>query len=94
MRMGYLPRLYIQHTSDSQRGQIYIPAVNWMMLVGVIVLVFQFGSSDALAAAYGIAVSGTMIITTLLTAFVTLHLTTRTRAYLLPHCSCLHPAGN
>jgi KUP system potassium uptake protein len=84
MRMGYLPRLYIQHTSDSQRGQIYIPAVNWMMLVGVIILVFQFGSSDALAAAYGIAVSGTMIITTLLTAFVALQLTTRTRAYLLP----------
>jgi len=74
MRMGYLPRLFIQHTSDSQRGQIYIPAVNWMMLVGVIILVFEFGSSGALAAAYGIAVSGTMIITTLLTVFVTLML--------------------
>ena len=74
MRMGYLPRLFIQHTSDSQRGQIYIPAVNWMMLIGVIVLVLEFGSSGALAAAYGIAVSGTMIITTLLTVFVTLML--------------------
>ena len=83
MRMGYLPRLYIQHTSDSQRGQIYIPAVNWMMLVGVIILVFQFGSSNALAAAYGIAVSGTMIITTLLTAFVTLMLRGRARLLLL-----------
>ncbi|MBI5917951.1 MAG: potassium transporter Kup [Nitrosomonadales bacterium] len=72
MRMGYLPRLFIRHTSDSQRGQIYIPAVNWMMLVGVVVLVFEFGSSGALASAYGIAVSGTMIITTLLSAFVTL----------------------
>lgn len=84
MRMGYLPRLFIQHTSDSQRGQIYIPAVNWMMLVGVIILVFQFGSSSALAAAYGIAVSGTMIITTLLTLFITLMLPGSTRLILLP----------
>ena len=84
MRMGYLPRLYIQHTSDSQRGQIYIPAVNWMMMIGVIVLVFQFGSSNALAAAYGIAVSGTMIITTLLAIFVTIMLPGRSRALLLP----------
>jgi KUP system potassium uptake protein len=83
MRMGYLPRLFIQHTSDSQRGQIYIPAVNWMMLAGVIILVFQFGSSGALAAAYGIAVSGTMIITTLLTAFVALMLPGRARILLL-----------
>ncbi|MDD4979460.1 MAG: potassium transporter Kup [Gallionella sp.] len=71
MRMGYLPRLFIQHTSDSQRGQIYIPAVNWMMLFGVIILVLEFGSSGALAGAYGIAVSCTMIITTLLTIFIT-----------------------
>lgn len=84
MRMGYLPRLYIRHTSDSQRGQIYIPAVNWMMLIGVVILVFQFGSSSALAAAYGIAVSGTMIITTLLAAFVTLMLPGRARILLLP----------
>ena len=83
MRMGYLPRLFIQHTSDSQRGQIYIPAVNWMMLVGVIILVFEFGSSGALAAAYGIAVSGTMIITTLLTVFITLVLPGRVRFSLL-----------
>lgn len=82
MRMGYLPRLFIQHTSDSQRGQIYIPAVNWMMLVGVLVLVFEFGSSSALAAAYGIAVSGTMIITTLLTLFITLMLPGRARLLL------------
>ncbi|MGC2047780.1 MAG: potassium transporter Kup [Gallionella sp.] len=83
MRMGYLPRLFIQHTSDSQRGQIYIPAVNWMMLVGVTLLVLEFGSSGALAAAYGIAVSGTMIITTLLTIFVTLMLPGRARLPLL-----------
>lgn len=83
IRMGYLPRLFIRHTSDSQRGQIYIPAVNWMMLAGVIILVFEFGSSGALAAAYGIAVSGTMIITTLLTLFITLMLPGRARALLL-----------
>jgi len=83
MRMGYLPRLFIQHTSDSQRGQIYIPAVNWMMLVGVIILVLEFGSSGALAAAYGIAVSGTMIITTLLTVFVTLMMPGRARVLVL-----------
>lgn len=83
MRMGYLPRLLIQHTSDSQRGQIYIPSVNWLMLVGVIILVFQFGNSSALAAAYGVAVSGTMIITTLLTVFVTLMLPGRARLSLL-----------
>ncbi|MDD5181539.1 MAG: KUP/HAK/KT family potassium transporter, partial [Gallionellaceae bacterium] len=84
MRMGYLPRLYIQHTSDSERGQIYIPAVNWRMMIGVMILVFEFGSSGALAAAYGIAVSGTMIITTLLTFFVALTLPGRIRTFLLP----------
>ena len=83
MRMGYLPRLFIQHTSDSQRGQIYIPSVNWLMLAGVVVLVLGFGSSGALAAAYGIAVSGTMIITTLLTVFVTLMVPGRARLPML-----------
>jgi KUP system potassium uptake protein len=62
----------ILHTSDTERGQIYVPVVNWLMLVAVIVLVLEFGSSSALAGAYGIAVSGTMIVTTLLMAFVTL----------------------
>ena len=70
-RLGYLPRVRILHTSDKEKGQIYIPSVNWLMLVAVIALVLSFKSSGALAAAYGIAVSGTMIITTLLTAFVT-----------------------
>jgi KUP system potassium uptake protein len=83
IRMGYVPRLYIRHTSDSQRGQIYIPAVNWIMLAGVIILVLEFGSSGALAAAYGIAVSGTMIITTLLAIFVTLMLPGRARLLVL-----------
>jgi KUP system potassium uptake protein len=69
-RLGYLPRVRVLHTSETERGQIYIPVINWMMLVAVVVLVMQFKSSGALAAAYGIAVSGTMIITTLLTAIV------------------------
>lgn len=70
-RLGYLPRVRILHTSDNERGQIYIPSVNWLMLLAVIALVLAFKTSGALAAAYGIAVSGTMIITTLLTFFVT-----------------------
>jgi KUP system potassium uptake protein len=70
-RLGYLPRVRILHTSDKEKGQIYVPSVNWLMLLAVIALVLSFKSSGALAAAYGIAVSGTMIITTLLTAFVT-----------------------
>jgi KUP system potassium uptake protein len=82
-RLGYLPRLRILHTSDTEKGQIYIPSVNWLMLVAVIVLVLQFRSSGALAAAYGIAVSGTMIITTLLTAFILLMAEGRLRVGLL-----------
>jgi KUP system potassium uptake protein len=69
-RLGYLPRIRLSHTSDTERGQIYVPAVNWLMLGGVLLLVVAFGSSSALAAAYGIAVSGTMIVTTLLTAVI------------------------
>ena len=82
-RLGYLPRIRILHTSDTERGQIYVPSVNWMMLVAVIVLVLQFRSSGALAAAYGIAVSGTMIITTLLTVFILLSSEGRLRVGLL-----------
>ena len=70
IQLGYLPRLAIQHTSASTMGQIYIPAVNWTLLVVVIVAVFGFGSSSGLANAYGVAVMGTMLITTLLTIFV------------------------
>jgi len=70
IQLGYLPRLAIQHTSASTMGQIYIPAVNWILLVVVIVAVIGFGSSSRLASAYGVAVMGTMLITTLLTFFV------------------------
>lgn len=71
-RLGYLPRIRVQHTSDSEQGQIYIASVNWLMLLGVILLVLGFGSSSGLAAAYGIAVSGTMIITSVLILLVAL----------------------
>jgi KUP system potassium uptake protein len=65
IQLGYAPRMALQHTSGSQIGQIYMPGVNWLMLLGVIALVLAFKSSTNLAAAYGIAVTGTMIITTL-----------------------------
>ncbi|TNC75034.1 potassium transporter Kup [Rubellimicrobium roseum] len=72
VRMGLLPRLEILHTSESQEGQIYLPKVNAILAVGVIVLVLVFGSSSNLAAAYGIAVSGDMVITTILASLVLL----------------------
>ncbi len=64
--LGLCPRVRIRHTSESEFGQIYVPAINWLQLVGVIVLVLAFKSSTNLAAAYGIAVTGTMLVTTLL----------------------------
>ena len=67
--LGLLPRMTIRQTSAHQVGQIYMPAVNWLLLAGVIVLVLSFQSSSAMAAAYGIAVTGTMVVTTCL-AFV------------------------
>ncbi|CAB1367982.1 potassium transporter Kup [Denitratisoma oestradiolicum] len=69
IQLGYCPRLEILHTSPHEIGQIYLPAVNWVLLFSVVALVLGFGSSTKLAAAYGIAVTGTMVITSLL-AFV------------------------
>lgn len=66
VQLGLLPRMKIRHTSHDQSGQIYIGAVNWMLLAGVVALVLSFGTSSALASAYGIAVTGTMVVTTLL----------------------------
>ncbi|MDD0972468.1 potassium transporter Kup [Pseudomonas fontis] len=66
IQLGYVPRMQIQHTSSEEQGQIYIGAVNWLLMVGVILLVLGFESSGALASAYGVAVTGTMLITTLL----------------------------
>ena len=66
IQLGYLPRMQIIHTSEHEIGQIYIPFINWAMLAGIVLLVLGFGSSSNLAAAYGIAVTGTMLIDTIL----------------------------
>src|SRR5256714_8574731 len=62
LQLAYAPRLDIEHTSSHEMGQIYVPQVNWALMVSTIVIVIGFGSSDALAAAYGIAVTITMLI--------------------------------
>ncbi|WP_409315002.1 potassium transporter Kup [Pseudomonas putida] len=72
IQLGYIPRMQIQHTSSDEQGQIYIGAVNWTLMVGVVLLVIGFESSGALAAAYGVAVTGTMLITTVLVSAVML----------------------
>lgn len=71
VQLGFLPRLKILHTSASAAGQIYIPVVNWLLLLLVILLVLGFGSSSNLAAAYGIAVTGTMFITACMLGILT-----------------------
>ncbi len=70
IQLGYLPRLNIQHTSVREAGQIYMPFVNWGLFVAIVLAVVMFKSSGNLAAAYGIAVTTDMLITTLLTFFV------------------------
>jgi len=70
MRMGYLPRMRVVQTSGSAIGQVYVPVVNWLLMTGVLLLVLGFRSSGALSAAYGIAVSITMVATTLLAGVV------------------------
>ena len=66
VQLGFLPRMTIHHTSADEIGQVYLPAINWGLLVAVVVLVLGFGSSANLAVAYGIAVTGTLVIDTLL----------------------------
>ena len=66
IQLGYLPRMQIIHTSSRQEGQIYVPAVNWALMLACIFLVLEFRGSSGLAAAYGIAVTGTMAVTTFL----------------------------
>jgi KUP system potassium uptake protein len=73
VRLGFLPRLTIRHTSRSEVGQVYVPAVNWGIFAAVVALVVGFGSSAALASAYGIAVTGTLAIDTLLFFVVVRH---------------------
>lgn len=70
IQLGFLPRMAVRYTSAREMGQIYMPAVNWALLAGVVAVVLYFGSSSALASAYGIAVTLTMMITTVLTFFV------------------------
>ncbi len=71
-RLGYLPRIPVRHTSETEPGQIYIGHVNWIMLAVVLLIVLAFKSSSAIASAYGIAVSGTMVLTTILIGIVTM----------------------
>ncbi|MEU9805937.1 KUP/HAK/KT family potassium transporter [Mycobacterium sp. NPDC050853] len=70
VQLGYLPRLRIAHTSESTIGQIYVPWINWVLMVSVLTLVFAFQTSAALAYAFGMAVTGTITITTLLFFYV------------------------
>ena len=72
-RLGYLPRLRIQYTSEQMMGQIYVPWINWLLLVAVLTLVLAFRTSAALAYAYGTAVTGTITITTLLFFYYARH---------------------
>ncbi|MBV8735855.1 MAG: KUP/HAK/KT family potassium transporter, partial [Alphaproteobacteria bacterium] len=69
VQLGYLPRMLVRHTSEQEIGQVYVPAINGLLLVAVVATVLGFRSSDALGGAYGIAVTGTMSVTTVL-AFV------------------------
>ncbi len=87
MQLGYIPRMNIKHTSRDTIGQIYIPGINWLLMVLVIVLVLTFRSSTALATAYGISVSLTMLIDTLLLAIVARALWKRWRWWVLPLCA-------
>ena len=73
MQLGLLPRMRVLYTSAKEAGQIYMPGVNWLLLASVLIAVVGFGSSSAMAAAYGIAVTVTMLITTVLTFFVVRH---------------------
>jgi KUP system potassium uptake protein len=70
MQLGFLPRMNVVYTSAKEIGQIYVPGINWTLLLAVVAAVLGFGSSTALGSAYGIAVTGTMLITTVLTFFV------------------------
>ncbi len=86
MQLGYIPRMQIKHTSHDTIGQIYIPGINWALMVMVIGLVLAFRSSTNLAVAYGISVSATMFIDTLLLALVARALWPKWRSWVLPLC--------
>lgn len=86
MQLGYIPRMQIRHTSSNTIGQIYVPGINWFLMIAVIVLVLTFRDSTRLATAYGISVSGTMFIDTLLLGLVAYRLWPRHRIWVLPLC--------
>jgi KUP system potassium uptake protein len=65
-RLGFLPRLTVRQTSEHERGQIYVPSINWLLCIGVLLLVAVFQTSERLATAYGLAVTGTLLLTTTL----------------------------
>jgi len=87
MQLGYIPRMLIKHTSHSTIGQIYIPTINWTLMVAVIALVLSFRSSTALASAYGVSVSGTMLIDSLLLALVARASWPNSRRWVVPLCA-------
>ncbi|MCK7472778.1 MAG: potassium transporter Kup [Rhodopseudomonas palustris] len=70
IQLGLLPRMEIRRTSETEKGQIYLPRANWLLLIAVLYLVFAFKSSSALASAFGIAVTGTMVITSIMAFLV------------------------
>jgi KUP system potassium uptake protein len=73
MQLGFFPRVQVQHTAQEMEGQIYIPQVNYLLAIGCLALVIAFGASSRLAAAYGIAVTGTMVITSVMYFIVIRH---------------------
>jgi KUP system potassium uptake protein len=87
VQLGFLPRINVVQTSARVRGQIYIPAINWVLLAAVLAAVIGFGSSSRLASAYGVAVTATMMVDTLLTFFVIYY------AWRLPLVLCLFATG-
>jgi len=87
VQLGFVPRMVILHTSEATFGQIYVPAINWLLLIAVTAVVLGFGSSAELAQAYGVAVMGTMLSTTFLTFFVVRF------AWGLPLALCLAATG-
>ena len=89
MQLGYIPRMLIKHTSRDTIGQIYVPGINWLMMVTVIALVLAFQSSTNLASAYGVSVSGTMLIDTLLLALLARSQWIRARWWVLPSCAAI-----
>jgi KUP system potassium uptake protein len=86
VQLGYIPRMVIKHTSHETIGQIYVPWINWVLATAVIALVLAFRTSDALASAYGVSVSGTMLIDTLLLALVARATWGSARRWVLPLC--------